>query len=138
MQTANNVVRLNHIFVPLIMEIKVHGNGANKVAELIAEGQQIGNAEQGLQILVDLYYQDFEKIILQEAHFTPDFFDLKTGLAGEILQKYSNFKVQLCIVGDFTKYESQSIKSFIYESNRGIRVNFLPSVEAALKVYRCF
>ncbi|MHA4894242.1 DUF4180 domain-containing protein [Pedobacter sp. PWIIR3] len=115
------------------MEIKVHGEGAGKVAELMAEGQQIGNAEQGLQILVDLYYQDFDKVILHEYHFTPDFFDLKTGLAGEILQKYSNFKVQLCIIGDFSKYEGQSIKSFIYESNNGSRVNFLPTVDDALK-----
>lgn len=119
------------------MKIKVHGEGAGKVAELIADGQQIGNAEQGLQIMVDLYYQDFDKIILREEHFTREFFDLKTGLAGEILQKYSNFKVQLCIVGDFSKYEDQNIKSFIYESNQGARVNFLPSIEDALRVYGC-
>ncbi|MES2828688.1 MAG: DUF4180 domain-containing protein [Bacteroidota bacterium] len=115
------------------MNIEVHGEGAGKIVEVVDEVRLINNAEEGLQILVDLYYQDFDKVILHEHHFTPDFFNLKTGLAGEILQKYSNFKVQLCIVGDFSKYDAPSIKSFIYESNNGTRVNFLPTLVAAIE-----
>ena len=39
-------------------------------------------------------------------------------MAGEILQKFSNYRVRLAIVGDFTPYSSKSIKDFIYESNK--------------------
>ena len=52
-------------------------------------------------------------------------------LAGEALQKFSNYKVQLAIVGEFSQYPGQSIKDFIFESNKGKLVNFLPDVESA-------
>lgn len=115
------------------MTTKVHQNGAIKIAEVIAEEILINNGEEGLQLLVDVYYQDVDKIIIREKNITPDFFDLKTGLAGEILQKFSNYRVQLAIVGDFNKYQGKSIKDFIYESNKGRQVNFLASMEQAIE-----
>jgi len=62
-----------------------------------------------------------------------DFFDLKTGLAGEILQKFSNYRVKLAIVGDFEEVKSKSLRDFIRESNRGRTVNFVNSVEEAVE-----
>ena len=109
------------------MIIKTHETGAVKAAEVISENILINNPEEGLQLLVDLYYQGFDKIVINEKNITPDFFDLKTGIAGEILQKVSNYRMQLVITGEFSKYPGQSIKDFIYESNKGKQVNFLTS-----------
>lgn len=117
------------------MKIEVHQNEQVKIAEVISDSYTVSNAEEGLQLMVDLYYQDFDKIIIHEPSITPDFFDLKTGIAGEILQKFSNYKVQLVIVGDFSKYPGNSIKDFIYESNKGRQVNFLGSVDEAVVHY---
>jgi len=114
------------------MKIEAHTTGESKIAEVTSEEILINNAEEGLQLLVDLYYQDFDKIIIHEKNITPDFFDLKTGLAGEILQKFSNYRMQLAIVGSFEKYPGQSIRDFIYESNKGKQVNFLASSEEAV------
>lgn len=115
------------------MITKIHENGGTKIAEVIAEGLLISNIENGLQLLVDLYYQEFDKIIISEKNIIPDFFNLKSGIAGEILQKFSNYRVQLVIVGEFSKYPGESLKSFIYESNKGRQVNFLASVEEAIQ-----
>lgn len=115
------------------MHIEIHQKNNVKIAEVRADGLLIATAEEGLQILVDLYYQDFDKIILQEKNITPDFFDLKTGIAGEILQKFSNYRVQLAIIGDFNQYSGKSIKDFIYESNKGRHISFLSSVEEAIE-----
>jgi cobalamin biosynthesis Co2+ chelatase CbiK len=115
------------------MNIETHQNGAIKIAEVISEDILINNPEQGLQLMADLYYQGFDKIIIQAKHISPDFFDLKTGIAGEILQKFSNYRVQLVIIGDFSGYPGKSIKDFIYESNKGKQVNFLASLEEAVE-----
>lgn len=115
------------------MKIAVHQSEAVKIAEVISDVIIVNNAEEGLQLMVDLYYQDFDKIIIPAQSITPDFFDLKTGIAGEILQKFSNYRVQLVIVGDFTKYPGQRIQEFIYESNKGRQVNFLGTVEEAVE-----
>jgi hypothetical protein len=113
------------------MNIKTHSIGERRLAEIISDSVLISNAEEGLQLLVDLYYQDFESIIIYENNITPVFFDLKTGLAGEILQKFSNYRVRLAIVGDFGKYPGKSIKDFIFESNKGRLINFLSTVDEA-------
>lgn len=107
------------------MYVEIHQFGTEKIAEVISDEILIKNAEDGLQIMIDLYYQDFDKIILHEKNIASDFFDLKTGIAGELLQKFSNYKVRLVIVGDFSKHESKSIRDFIYESNKGRQINFL-------------
>jgi hypothetical protein len=61
-----------------------------------------------------------------------DFFQLKTGLAGDILQKFSNYKVKLAIIGDFSKYESRSLSDFIRECNKGNMIFFLDSMNSAM------
>lgn len=60
------------------------------------------------------------------------FFDLKTRVAGELLQKCSNYRVRFAVVGDFSRYESKSLHDFIYECNKGNLVFFKSSVEEAL------
>src|SRR6476620_479416 len=101
------------------MIIEIHEQGEIRIAELIADQILVNNADEGLQVLVDLYYQDFDRIILYEKNISPLFFDLRTKLAGEILQKFSNFRVRLAIVVEFNKYTGQSIRDFIAESNKG-------------------
>lgn len=114
------------------MTIETHQVGDTKIAEVTADSILINNPEEGLQLLVDLYYQDFDKIAIHQKNITPAFFDLKTGIAGELLQKCSNYRMQLAIIGDFSQYPGKSIKDFIYESNKGKLVNFLGSIQEAL------
>ena len=106
------------------MEIEIHEKNNIRIAEVISETVLITNAEDGVDLLGNLYYQDFDKIIIHERNITPNFFDLKNGIAGEILQKFSTYRVSLAIVGDFNKYESKSVKEFIFESNKFGHINF--------------
>ena len=46
-------------------------------------------------------------------NITSEFFDLKQN-GGEILQKFSNYRIGLAIIGDFSKHESKSMKDFIF------------------------
>jgi hypothetical protein len=71
-------------------------------------------------------------MVVDKASLDERFFDLKTGLAGEILQKFSNYRIKLAIVGDFSGYRSKSLRDFIGECNRGGLVFFVDSEEAAL------
>jgi hypothetical protein len=68
-------------------------------------------------------------ILLHKHNITEDFFDLKTRIAGEILQKAANYNVRFGIIGDFSGYESKSLKDFIYESNKGGQIVFAKDVE---------
>lgn len=114
------------------MKIETHSINNTKIAEVTSLDTIIKTAEDALDVLANLYYQDFDKIILHQKDITPDFFDLKNGMAGEILQKFSNYRVRLAIVGDFSQYTGKSIKDFIYESNKGRHINFVNSTAEAI------
>ena len=114
------------------MEIKTHQTANLTVAEIISKNIIIATIEDGTDLVGDLYYQGFDKVVLYEKNITPSFFDLKTRMAGEILQKFSNYKIRLAIVGNFSKYESKSFNDFVFESNKGSVINFVASIEEVL------
>lgn len=114
------------------MKIENHIINNTKIAEVNSENIIVESVEDGSDLLGNLYYSDYDKIIIHEKNINPDFFNLKTGFAGEILQKFANFRVRLVVVGNFDKYESNSLKQFILESNKSKQVNFVSSLAEAL------
>lgn len=113
------------------MEIKVTNTNDINIAEIKSDNIEIKNAQDALEIFVNCIYQGAEKIIIHEKNIIPDLFDLKTGIAGDVFQKCSNYRVQLAIVGDYSKFSSKSLKDFIYESNKHGQINFVSSIEEA-------
>lgn len=113
--------------------IETHNIGNIKVAEIIADKIILTSTEDGLELLGNLYYQGFDKIIIHEKNITPGFFDLKTKIAGNILQKFAQYQMPLIIVGDFSKYKSKSLNDFIFESNKGSQVNFVSDLSRVLQ-----
>ncbi len=115
------------------VKIETHQTGTKKIAEIIAEKLVIESSEDGLDLLGNMYYQGFDGIILHKHNISPDFFELKTGIAGEILQKFSNYNMRLVIIGNFEDINSKSLNDFIYESNNGRLVNFLETLSDGLE-----
>lgn len=114
------------------MEIKTHNIDNTKVAEIITDKVILRSTEDGLELLGNLYYQGFDKIIIHEKNITPEFFDLRTKIAGEILQKFAQYQMPLIIVGDFSKYKSKSLNDFIFESNKSQQINFIKDLSDIL------
>ena len=116
------------------MKIETHNINDTQIAEVISDLIIINKIEDGVDLLGDLYYQGFDRLAIHEENITPAFFDLKNGIAGEILQKFSTYRVRLAVVGDFSKYTSKSLNDFIRESNKGRHINFVNSLKEALEV----
>jgi hypothetical protein len=116
------------------MKIETHHSKGKKIAEIITEEIILSTTEEGLDLLGNLYYQGFDKIIVHEKNISPDFFDLKTKIAGDILQKFTQYQMPLAIVGDFSKFTSKSLNDFIFESNKGRQINFVSSLSEAITI----
>jgi len=104
----------------------------NIVAEVLPGYVKISSSEEILDLIAEAGYQDCIALILHCESLHEDFFDLKTGLAGEILQKFSNYRMKLSVIGDFSGYGGKSLKDFIRESNRTGIITFVESLEEAL------
>ena len=96
----------------------------------------ICSEQDALDLMVEAGYLEARAIILPSRNLCSDFFDLSTGIAGSILQKFSNYRVKLAIVGTFDRYESKSLAAFIRESNRGNSIFFVPDIDTALEYMR--
>ena len=111
---------------------KFHIINNKTIAELTDKNFIINEVQDALDLMADLGSQGYDRMIICERNLAKDFFDLKTGLVGEILQKFSNYKVKLAIVGDFSKYTSKSLRDSIRESNRGKMIFFAEDLQSAL------
>jgi len=115
------------------MKIELIKTDHTVIAEITSDEKVIVNYQDALDLMANCQYQGTSKIILDEKNIVDEFFDLKTGIAGEVLQKFSNYNCQLAIVGDFSKFQSKSLRDFIYESNKMGRIFFVSSIDEARK-----
>ncbi|GKS13733.1 hypothetical protein YDYSY3_47330 [Paenibacillus chitinolyticus] len=115
------------------MNITVDQRQHSKVAVISSEDVVISSVNDALDLMADIRYNhECDKVLLRKEQLTEDFFELKTKLAGDILQKYINYQLKIAIVGDFSGYNSKSLNDFIYECNQGNNVFFKGTEAEAL------
>ncbi len=112
--------------------INLLATNGTSIIELRSDNIEITCVQDALDMMAECNYRGSNKIILNIKNIIPEFFDLKTGIAGEILQKFSNYGVYLAITGSFEKFTSKSLRSFILESNKQKQVVFVESVRDAI------
>lgn len=105
------------------------------IAEVKTDECFINKLQDGLDLIGNVYYDGVDRLIIYQHQITPDFFVLKNKLAGEILQKFSNYRIKLAIVGQFPELigQSKSLRDFIFESNKGDLVGFVGSKLEAIE-----
>lgn len=97
----------------------------------------VTDTQSALDLIATVRYETgCDRMLLHKECLDETFFDLRSGLAGEVLQKCINYRITIAIVGDFSSYTSNALQALMRESNRGRHAFFLPSEEAALQALR--
>ena len=108
----------------------------NKIA-LLSSSVRIDSPSAALELAVNIVHEaGTGDLAIPKECFPPEFFILSTGLAGEILQKWTNYQIRAAIFGDFSQHTSTSkpLRDFIFESNkRGKNVFFVEDQEQAVQ-----
>jgi Domain of unknown function (DUF4180) len=89
-------------------------------------------SERDVTDLIGKAYEDFcEFVVIPVERLTDEFFQLKTRIAGEIAQKFVNYRIHLVVLGDISDHieESPALEAFVKESNRGDHVWFVQTLE---------
>ena len=114
------------------MEIKTSYAGTNQVAEIISDKVIIQNGDDALTLISNVHPRF---IILHQHNLAEDVFDLSTRKLGDVLQKLTNYRVHLAVIGDFSKFSSPALKALIYEMNKQDRYLFLPTVNEVKNIW---
>ncbi|PEP22523.1 cytoplasmic protein [Bacillus wiedmannii] len=116
------------------MEIKKVVIGGINIAIIRNKKLLIFDVQTALDLMATVQYEvDAKHIIIDKSLITESFFDLKTRLAGDILQKFINYRVKIAIIGDFSMYTNKSLKDFIYECNKGKDIFYLATEQQAIE-----
>lgn len=104
--------------------------GGGPVLVCDRDGAPIAGPQDALD-LIGAAFSRADTVAVPADRLDERFFTLRTGLAGEIMQKFVNYRVRLVIVGDITAYEAAStaLRDLVRESNRGNQIWFVADLD---------
>ncbi|MER3483820.1 MAG: DUF4180 domain-containing protein [Meiothermus sp.] len=70
-------------------------------------------------------------LILTEGDLSPEFFNLRTGLAGEVFQKFTNYKIPVALVIPDLKAYGERFNELAYEHKTHPLIRFVSSLTEA-------
>ncbi|MEV0808842.1 DUF4180 domain-containing protein [Micromonospora sp. NPDC050200] len=82
--------------------------------------------------LIGAAFGGAEVVAVPADRLDPSFFSLGTRFAGEIMQKFVNYRLRLVVVGDISRHlaASAALRALVAESNRHDHVWFVPDLPA--------
>jgi hypothetical protein len=95
------------------------------------EGVLLSSESDATDLVGTALYLGAECVAIPVERLDNAFFDLRTGLAGAVAQKFVNYRLRLAIVGDVSTFVSQSdaLRDFVVETNRGRQLWFLATLD---------
>lgn len=96
-----------------------------------ADGAPIATVQDALDHLISGAFQHAEVVAVPAGRLDDAFFDLSTGLAGAIMQKFVNYRLRLVVVGDIAHHlrASAALPDLVRESNGGRHIWFVADLD---------
>ena len=115
------------------MNIRIIETDGKKIAVCESESVIIEDGQSALEFVVNIGYgHGCHDIAVNKAALSEDFFKLSNGVAGEVAQKFVNYRYRVAIIGDFSGYTSKPIRDYMYECNQGGHLYFVSDESEAL------
>ncbi|WP_326582624.1 DUF4180 domain-containing protein [Streptomyces sp. NBC_00481] len=95
------------------------------------EGEPIARESDALDLIGNAGYQGAAWVAVPVERFDEAFFHLPTRVAGDIIQKFVQYRVGLAVIGDISRHTtaSSALRDFVRECNRNRQTWFLADVD---------
>ena len=102
-----------------------------RVLECVPDGAKLQTYRDAVDLVGKAFENSATLIVIPVECLDDEFFQLKTRIAGELIQKFVQYRRRLAIVGDISRHlaESSALRAFVIEANRGKDVWFVASLE---------
>ena len=114
------------------MSDQVQEIGGQRVLVCAVEGGPVRTDRDGSALVQLGFDHHAHWLVVPVERLGPDFFNLSTRIAGEVIQKLVNYRFKLAVVGDVSGFVagSNALRDFVVESNRGQHVWFVADLAA--------
>jgi hypothetical protein len=81
--------------------------------------------------LIGAAFLGAEVVAVPATRLDERFFSLGTRFAGEVMQKFVNYRLRLVVIGDISRHlaASSALRALVHESNRADHVWFVPDLD---------
>lgn len=92
-----------------------------------AEGPPLGSERDATDLIGDALSMGAEAVAIPVERLHPQFLNLASRMAGLMIQKFTNYRLDVVFVGDISQAlaKSEALRAFVVESNRGKGVRFV-------------
>jgi hypothetical protein len=113
------------------MRYKVNVKNNQKYIEYYSAETPVRSEDEILELISDCMENNTERIMLKPEVLTEDFFRLRTGLAGELLQKLCNYHIKAAIILPERSNNLGKFTELMLELNRGNALRVCNTIEEA-------
>jgi hypothetical protein len=108
--------------------VNLHGTTILRCAP---EGPPLDGERAALDLIGDAFGRDAQVVAVPLERVPDEFFQLRSGIAGAIAQKFVNYRLRLAVVGDVSCHtaRSEALRDFVHETNQGGQIWFLPTYD---------
>ncbi|KOV63955.1 DUF4180 domain-containing protein [Streptomyces sp. MMG1121] len=102
----------------------LHGT---RVLRCAPDGPALDGERAALDLIGDAFGQEAELVVVPVQRVADEFFRLRSGVAGDVVQKFVTYRLRLAVLGDIAAHveASDALRDFVYESNQGGQLWFV-------------
>ena len=117
------------------MDYRIEEVNGHRLLVLDGEGPAVTRVRDVLELVAEALPRRASMIVVTVARLDPAFFELRSGFAGEFVQKIVNYRLRLAVIGDISEFiaNSAALTDFIRESNRGRSIFFVRDLDALVE-----
>ncbi|MFJ3669375.1 DUF4180 domain-containing protein [Streptomyces sp. NPDC090106] len=104
--------------------------GGVNVLRCAPSGPSLDGESAALDLIGDAMGRDAQVVAVPAGRVADEFFRLRSGVAGAVMQKFVNYRLRLVVVGDVSRHTEQSgaLRDFVRETNQGGHIWFVPDL----------
>lgn len=98
---------------------------------LLDKDKKMYKVDEVIEFMMNASYQSTQEIhfVFHRQNLPVDFFNLRSGYAGELLQKLMNYQMTMGVIGDFNDISCPHFQAFMYECNCRGHVRFSQTLQ---------
>src|SRR6185369_753328 len=113
------------------MDTRRYELSGTRVVELAREGTPLQDDRDAVDAIAAVSMHDSDIVVIPAERLAEDFFRLRTGTAGQVIQKFLTYRLRLVIMGNISRHLqlSAALRAVVYECNAGSHVWFVADLD---------
>lgn len=113
------------------MKYNVIGTGGSKYIEVITTDTPLRSEQDALGLISLSFEHESPYLFIHDDALSEDFFKLRTGVAGMMLQKFTNYHIKTAVITTNQLINEGRFQELMKESNKGDHFRVLDSAAEA-------